>query len=121
MLEKAIAELKKIVPFKETAEIGDILLVLAEEEQQPTLIYALLTAIERDESRKDEWWHVSMQLLTVPPQPVTWTLRTPQLTGQESFTMGGKGRFIKAIQIDQQPTAPSPPESKRKSGLRLVK
>ena len=70
MLEKAIAELKKIVPFKDTSEIGDILLILAEEEQQPTLIYALLTDIERDESRKDEWWQVSMQLLTVPPQPV---------------------------------------------------
>jgi hypothetical protein len=122
MLEKAIAELKKIVPFKDSAEIGDILLVLAEEEQQPTLIYAVLTGIERDESRKDEWWQVSMQLLTVPPQPVVWTLRTPQFTGQESFTMGGKGRFIKAIQIDrQQPVTPAPPENKRKGGLRLVK
>ncbi|CAK8710911.1 hypothetical protein GCAAIG_00075 [Candidatus Electronema halotolerans] len=123
MLEKAIAELKKIVPFKDTAEIGDILLVLAEEEQQPTLIYALLTGIERDETRKDEWWHVSLQLLSVPPQPVVWTLRTPQFTGQESFTMGGKGRFIKAVRIErpQQPAAPAPLEKKRKSGLRLVK
>jgi hypothetical protein len=122
MLEKAIAELKKIVPFKDTAEIGDILLILAEEEQQPTLLYALLTGIERDETRKDEWWHVSLLLLSVPPQPVVWTLRTPQFTGQESFTMGGKGRFIKAVRIErQQPAAPPPPENKRKSGLRLVK
>lgn len=122
MLEQAVAELKRIVPFKETAEVGDILLILAEEEQQPTLLYALLTGIERDETRKDEWWHVSLQLLSVPPQPVVWTLRTPQFTGQESFTMGGKGRFIKAVQIEQQqPAAPSPPENKRKGGLRLVK
>ncbi len=121
MLDKAIAELKKIVPFKETAEVGDILLILAEEEQQPTLIYALLTGIERDETRKDEWWHVSLQLLSVPPQPVVWTLRTSQFTGQESFTMGGKGRFIKAVQIEQQPAAPAPQENKRKGGLRLVK
>ena len=123
MLEQAVAELKRIVPFKETAEVGDILLILAEEEQQPTLLYALLTGIERDETRKDEWWHVSLQLLSVPPQPVVWTLRTPQFTGQESFTMGGKGRFIKAVRIErqQQPAAPSPPENKRKGGLRLVK
>jgi hypothetical protein len=122
MLEKAIAELKKIVPFKDTADVGDILLILAEEEQQPTLIYALLTGLERDESRKDEWWHVSLQLLSVPPQPAVWTLRTPQFTGQESFTMGGKGRFIKAVRIEQQqPAAPSPQEPKRKGGLRLVK
>lgn len=123
MLEQAIAELEKIVPFKETAEVGDIVLVLAEADQQPTLIYALLTDIERDTTRKDEWWHVSMQLLSVPPQAVVWTLRTPQFTGQESFTMGGQGRFIKAVRLDRQPPAAlSPPEKKGKGGgLRLVK
>lgn len=120
MIEKAIAELKKIVPFKDTTEPGDIVLILAEEEQQPTLIYALLTGIERDTTRRDEWWHVSLQLLSVPPQAVVWTLRTAQFTGQESFTMGGKGRFIKAIRIDRQQPA-SPLEPKARGGLRLVK
>jgi hypothetical protein len=122
MLEQAIAELKKIVPFKETAEVGDIVLVLAEAGPQPTLMYALLTNIERDATRKDEWWHVSMQLLSVPPQAVVWTLRTPQFTGQESFTMGGTGRFIKAVRMDQPPPeTPLPEKKKGKGGLRLVK
>ena len=40
---------------------------------------------------------MSLQLLTIPPQKTVWTLRTPQFTGQEIFTMGGEERFIKAI------------------------
>jgi len=38
---------------------------------------------------------------TVPPQPVTWTLRPPQFTGQEIFTMGGDPRFLKAVDLGQ--------------------
>ncbi|WP_417909465.1 hypothetical protein [Candidatus Electronema sp. PJ] len=121
MIEKAIAELKKLVPFKETTELGDIVLILAEEGQQPTLIYAIVTGIERDPSRRDEWWHVALHLLSVPPQAVVWTLRTPQFTGQESFTMGGQARFIKALRIDRQQPTPPQPESKARGGLRLVK
>jgi hypothetical protein len=122
MIEQAIAELKKLVPFKETTEPGDIVLILAEEEKQPTLLYAAVTEIERDESRRDEWWHVSLHLLSVPPQAVVWTLRTPQFTGQESFTMGGHGRFIKAVRIDRKKPEPLPAsEPKARGGLRLVK
>ncbi|MCW5199809.1 hypothetical protein VU05_03760 [Desulfobulbus sp. F1] len=120
MIEQTIAELKKLVPFKETTESGDIVLVLAEEEEHPALLYALVTGIERDTTRRDEWWHLSLQLLSVPPQAVVWTLRTPQFTGQESFTMGGKGRFIKAIRIEK-PQSVSSPEPKARGGLRLVK
>jgi hypothetical protein len=125
MIEQTIAELKKLIPFKETTEPGDIVLILAEEQnQQPTLIYAVVTSIERDPSRRDEWWHVSLHLLSVPPQAVAWTLRTPQFTGQESFTMGGQGRFIKAVRIDRQQPASAPEpqkEPKAHGGLRLVK
>ena len=121
MIEQTIVELKKLMPFKETTETGDIVLLLAEEKQQPALIYALVTNIERDTSRRDEWWHVSLHLLSVPPQAVVWTLRTPQFTGQESFTMGGEGRFLKALRIDRQPPAPAAPEPKARGGLRLVK
>lgn len=120
MIEHAIAELKKLVPFKETTEPGDIVLVLAEEEKQPALFYAVVTEIERDGSRRDEWWHLSLHLLTVPPQAVVWTLREPQFTGRESFTMGGKGRFIKALRVDK-PKPAAPPELKARGGLRLVK
>lgn len=92
MIEKIINDLKNIFVFKEKTQVGDIVLLVAER-----IIYALVTGIERDYAKKEEWWQVSLQLLTIPPQKIVWTLRTPQFTGQEIFTMGGEERFIKAI------------------------
>ncbi len=96
-MEKLVKELGQIVPFKETTDIGDLVLVVAKEPQM--LVYALVTDISRDTSRKTEWWHLALTFLTVPPQEVTWTLRTPQMTGMEIFTMGGEERFIKAVNM----------------------
>ncbi len=92
MLEKIVADLKKIFTFKETTEEGDIVLIVAD-----NLMYAVVTGIERDTTRQEEWWQVGMQLLSIPPQKFTWTLREPQFTGREVFTMGGEGRFVQAI------------------------
>ncbi|WP_457574848.1 hypothetical protein [Desulfolithobacter sp.] len=124
-MEKLIAELKEVVEFKDTTEPGDLVLVVAKEPQM--LVYALVTNIERDTSRRDEWWHVSMQVLTVPPQKMTWTLRTPQMTGQEIFTMGGEERFVKAVRFDMDQPGPSkeprpgPGKKQAKTRLRVVK
>ena len=94
-MEKFITELKQIITFKNSTERGDIVLIAAK--KPPMLVYALVTSIERDTTRKDEWWHVGMSLLMVPPQQITWTLRTSQMTGMEVFTMGGEQRFVKAV------------------------
>ncbi|HIJ91339.1 MAG TPA: hypothetical protein HPP95_10860 [Deltaproteobacteria bacterium] len=91
-MEKIITDLKNIFVFKDTTQVGDIVLIVAER-----IMYALVTGIERDYGKKEEWWQVSLQLLTIPPQKTVWTLRTPQFTGQEIFTMGGEERFVKAI------------------------
>ena len=96
-MEKLVNELKQLVPFKETTDIGDLVLVVAKEPQM--LVYALVTDITRDTSRKAEWWHLGLTFLTVPPQDVSWTLRTPQMTGMEIFTMGGEERFVKAVNM----------------------
>ncbi len=106
-MEKLVAELEQIVPFKETTDIGDLVLIVAKEPQM--LVYALVTDIARDESRKDEWWHLGLTFLTVPPQEVTWTLRTVQMTGMEIFSMGGEKRFLKAVNL--VPTLSRPPEN----------
>ena len=90
-----VNELKKLVPFKDTTDIGDIVLIAAKQPQM--LAYALVIDIERDTSRRDEWWHVHLSLLSVPIQDLTWTLRTQQMTGMEVFTMGGEERFVKAV------------------------
>ena len=126
-MEKLLKELRTLVPFKETTEVGDIVLVVVEETEMAG--YALVTGIERDQTRKDEWWAVHMQLLSVPPQPLIWTLRTAQFTGQETFTMGGKGRFVKAVHFETvmnraetpAPSAERENETDNKGGLRLIK
>jgi len=94
-MESMVQELKKIMPFKETTVPGDVILVAVENNK--SVFYAVVTDIVRDETRRDEWWHVTMQVLSVPPQQVVWTLRESQFTGQEIFTMSGDGRFVKAV------------------------
>jgi len=130
-MDKLIAELTKVVKFKDSTDIGDLVLIFAKE-PQVMVSYALVTGIERDDSRKNEWWHVEMTLLSLPPQKITWTLRTPQLTGMEVFTMGGEQRFVKAVDLGIIPlqasgdgqgagAKPSPPEGKKVSFLKRVK
>lgn len=126
-MERLIAELKQVVRFKESTDIGDLVLIVAKE-PQVMVSYALVTDIERDTSRKNEWWHVSLTLLSIPPQEMTWTLRTPQLTGMEVFTMGGEERFVKAVDLGaisresaKKRPAPAPPEDKQRSFLKRVK
>ena len=127
-MEKLVKELERLVPFKDTTDIGDLVLIVAEEPQM--LVYALVTDIVRDTSRKAEWWHLSLTFLTVPPQEVTWTLRTPQMTGMEIFTMGGEERFVKAVDMtpslnlkqDEPPAEKDEkPKDSKKSFLKRVK
>lgn len=94
-MEKLISELQTILSFKESTEEGDIVLIAAKEPQM--LLYAYVISIVRDTTRKDEWWHIDLRVLSFPPQEMTWTLRTAQMTGQEIFTMGGEERFFKAL------------------------
>jgi hypothetical protein len=113
-MKKTVDELRKVISFKETTDVGDIVLVATKNPDM--LIYALVRAIERDESRRDEWWHVRMTLLAVPPQPMVWTLRKEQMTGQEIFTMGGDERFMQAVKLPgetPEPVAKTPKPRRR--------
>ena len=121
-MEKLLAELQKIVRFKDTTDINDIVLIVADKPQM--LSYALVTGIERDMSKRDEWWQVTLQLLAIPPRQITWILRTAQMTGREVFTMNGEKRFVKAVMLressvppDQKTAAPK----KKKAQLRRIK
>lgn len=107
-MEKLVCELKKLVPFKDTTAAGDIVLLASHEPQM--VVYALVTGIEPDKGRKKSWWNVTMQVLSVPPQEVVWTLREPQFTGQETFSFGGIDHFMKAIRLESLPSPSSPPE-----------
>ena len=122
-MQKIVDELKQVVPFKDTTDVGDIVLIAAKEPQM--LIYARVNNIERDSSRNDEWWHVHLTMLTLPLQELTWTLRTRQMTGQEIFTMGGEERFVKAIEFKssktRKTTAAVNTITKKQGGLKRVK
>ena len=125
-MEQMVAELQKILPLKTTTVEGDIVIIASKNPEM--LVYGRVGAIERDTTRKDEWWHVTLYLLSVPMQKVVWTLRTPQFSG-EIFTMGGDARFIQAVFFGEKKDSTSPassPKSPSKnqsppSGLRLVK
>ena len=122
-MEKLIEQLQQIVPFKDTTDIGDLVLIAAMKPQM--LVYALVTDITRDTTRKDEWWHLGLTFLTVPPQEVAWTLRTEQMTGMEIFTMGGEERFVKAVDIapslSRPPMEPEPKGDKKKGNASFLK
>ncbi len=121
-MENLVAELKEIIDFKDSTDVGDIVLVAQKEPQM--LLYGLVTNVERDKSRKAEWWHVELSFLSIPPQKTTWTLRTPQMTGMEIFTMGGVERFIKAVNfatMNSAPPRPPEPTKKQESFLKRVK
>jgi len=123
-LEKLVEELRSITPFKETTEVGDIVLIASEQPQ--LILYGIATSIDRDLSKKEEWWHIGLTFFTVPMQNVVWTLRTEQMTGQEIFTMGGEKRYFKAVSIDLISVAPDPGESTRippakKGSLKRIK
>jgi len=96
-MEQIVSELKKVVKFKETTEVGDLVLIVTEAPQ--ACLYGLVSGFERDQRKRDEWWKITLQVLTVPPQEVSWILRREQFTGQEIFTMGGDKRFIKAVDL----------------------
>lgn len=114
-MEKLIAELREIIDFKDTTEPGDIVLIAAKEPQM--LIYAYVSAIERDSNHKDEWWNIDLNVLAIPPQNMTWTLRTPQMTGMEVFTMGGEERFVKALNFTKTQPDNSKTDSKKTTGF----
>ena len=99
-MKNIIDELKQLIGFKQTTDVGDIVLIAAKEPRM--LFYAYVNKIERDSSRKDEWWHLHLTLLSVPLQKITWTLRTEQMSGQEIFTMGGEERFLQAIDLGEK-------------------
>lgn len=103
-MESLVQELKKVVKFKKDTAPGDVVLVVIE--QSKSVFYAMVSDIVRDDSRRDEWWNVTLQVLSVPPQEVVWTLREPQFTGQEIFTMAGDGRFMQAVDLSGSKPVP---------------
>ena len=75
---------------------NDVVLIYFEE--KPT-VFARIEAIEPD--IKNNWYHVTLLLLTIPTQTVTWILRDTYINGSP-FTMGGKPVRLEAVKTDQE-------------------
>ncbi len=122
-MDKMDKELQKVVKFKETTEVGDLVLVVME--TPLSCLYALVRGFERDMGKRDEWWRISLHLLSLPPEEVSWVLRPAQFTGQEIFSMGGDKRYIKAVDLGPLPVPEKPDDDQggqgKRPGLRLVK
>jgi len=92
---------------------GDVVLIYHEE--QPT-VFARIEYIEPD--IKKNWYHVTMLLLTIPTQTVTWILRDQYIDG-EVFTMGGKPmrlEEVKKVTISEDKQSPGQDKTKKAPG-----
>ena len=74
-------------------------IVLLHFEDQP-VVFARIEAIEAD--TKPDWYQVTLLLLKVPLQTVTWILRQAYIDGEE-FTMSGNR--IRLVKIESPETA----------------
>jgi hypothetical protein len=70
---------------------GDVVLIHYQE--QP-VAYARIEGISPDVKR--EWYQVTLLLLTIPAQSVTWILRDEYLNGT-SFTMAGQSMRLEKV------------------------
>ena len=70
---------------------GDVVLVYFEEKP---VFYARIELIQSD--IKKNWYQVSLLLLTIPSQAVTWILREEYINGTP-FTMGGNSVMLEKV------------------------
>jgi len=90
--------------------IGEIVLIYYQD--QPS-VYARIEAIETD--IKKGWYHITLLLLTIPVQSVTWILRDSYIDGSP-FTMGGRSirlEEVKTASINRENTAGNNPDKKK--------
>ena len=84
------------------AQENDIVLIYFEGEP---LVFARIEDIEPD--AKPDWYHVTLLMLQVPLQTVTWILRDVYINGGE-FTMNGKRmRLEKVVAPAPKPLSPA--------------
>jgi hypothetical protein len=95
---------------KDTNQEGDV--VLVHQKDKPAL-YARIEAIGPDV--KKDWFQVTLLLLTLPAQVVTWILREEYINGAP-FTMGGKPmrlEKVKRIGVQEEPKQEVIPDVKK--------
>ena len=96
---------------------GDVILI---HYQDQPVAYARIEGINPD--IKKDWYQMTLLLLTIPAQSVTWILRDEYINGA-SFTMGGQSMRLEKVkrvfpgetlQDNGQPPGPKSPEKASK-------
>lgn len=101
---------------------GDLLLVYYKDEPG---VYARIERIEADV--KKDWYQVTLILLTIPHQVITWILREEYING-EIFTMGGNSMRMEKIERltfddeieDQEPEESTGSKKRNKKPAKIV-
>ena len=92
---------------------GDVILVYYEE---APAVFARIEGIEPDV--KKGWYQITLQLLTLPTQVVTWILRDEYLRGAP-FTMGGRAmrlEEVKKVSVGKAEKVMGDEDGKKSSG-----
>ena len=95
---------------------GDVVLIY--HENNPT-VFARVEDIKPD--FKKDWYHITLLLLTIPTQAVTWILKDAYIEGEE-FTMDGKPMKLEAVkrvvlkEVKKQPVDDNGQKSPNKQG-----
>ncbi len=91
---------------------GDV--VLIHYQDQPAA-YARIEGINPD--IKKEWYQVTLLLLTIPAQSVTWILREEYINGT-SFTMGGQS--VRLEKVKRVSPGGAPEDGGRRQGPKFT-
>jgi len=89
---------------------NDVILIYYQD--QPA-VFARIEAIEPD--NKKGWYQVTLLLLTLPTQVVTWILRDSYINGAP-FTMGGRSlrlETVERVSIREDPEMPGEEEREK--------
>jgi hypothetical protein len=100
-------------PKESPNQEGDVVLIRYEDQPK---VYARIEAIEPDIKRN--WYQVTLLVLTIPSQVVTWILREEYINGA-SFTMGGKAMKLEKVEkviVRQTPGDDGSPSEPRSPG-----
>ena len=110
--EQFVDELKVKMKFKNTIDVDDIVIYVLKD----AVFFGKVTKIERDFKKKDEWWIISFVVFSIPINNASLIVRTPQMLGEEIFTIGGEERFFAPIDLTEEE-----PKEKKGMVLKLVK
>jgi len=98
------------------AREGDVVLIYHEDNPS---VFARVEDIRPD--MKKDWYHITLLLLTIPTQMVTWILKDAYIEG-EAFTMGGKPMRLEVVkkvvleEVKKQPVEDDGRKTPRKPG-----